>query len=832
MRASGRLAAVPITKETDIDNSTCQDHQWTHHSLLPQSTAANFGAWQEVQSEKDPKFKPQQTKAPPRDKYNPKAEVMSESPPPDRPKIKKRKYSRKGCNECKRRKIKCDEGEPECHNCSRLRKKCCYSGEKPTGPHSPGEGKAAAAGGDSAFTIRFYEPKPAGSAFPGAGNGISNHTDAQKPLQTAENDAYRTKQEPAYHEWPAGEYPQHTGAFLPSLIDIKNLYNEASLLVHGINHSLVPEPLDVATAMAMVSSVTPTANSRGESLVALDEKFHFNQDEFDALEQLHTLSPDTAIGDHLLLSNSELIHQCMLGNQLEEPHVHYLRTLTTTDLLYHLFPFASLIESNEVVKLLLTYLVKCSYLLSSLLAISATFQFNQTGRKCHDSARQKYTVLCFKALSDAFTATAGFLNAAVLASNIENLLLTVLVLLSYFTATALGSDADSNSWMAHLKGARDLLLKYSRSVKDLRGYDHPRFMLSGLALAKSWFFAIEASAALHTSEGAQWGSSHDESSKADSADLESDLFASAPTPIYDARHEMYLDTGFIDMAVNPDYHIALQRVNLICQSQSNSFFCLFWGFGLGLVKSLVAFVSSMEAVKLRKLPQVPLRWTMHVAALLDQCVHDVTVPRVSLKSFRIPENSVGHPNYRGVDRLVVPASCYAEDFDEEGAVQYYSWFDASHQLHVDYLNLRMLLSEYFLGLRRSHPAVQYLLKKILGGAFFIKSKALPSYEREKSLLVVESDNFYLSQKVFDNRCIMVQLVFRLVAGIVVEEQEFEMIELYFMGLVKLGNGSSLLFLDVLAKYKETRAANSEKLNGEIDEEVFYYYESTDAIPFA
>jgi hypothetical protein len=40
--------------------------------------------------------------------------------------MKRRHYSKKGCKECKRRKIKCDEGHPSCWQCQRLRKVCEY----------------------------------------------------------------------------------------------------------------------------------------------------------------------------------------------------------------------------------------------------------------------------------------------------------------------------------------------------------------------------------------------------------------------------------------------------------------------------------------------------------------------------------------------------------------------------------------------------------------------------------------------------------------------------------------------------------------------------------
>lgn len=38
----------------------------------------------------------------------------------------KRKYSRNGCTECKRRRIKCDETKPTCWQCARLNRECVY----------------------------------------------------------------------------------------------------------------------------------------------------------------------------------------------------------------------------------------------------------------------------------------------------------------------------------------------------------------------------------------------------------------------------------------------------------------------------------------------------------------------------------------------------------------------------------------------------------------------------------------------------------------------------------------------------------------------------------
>lgn len=44
----------------------------------------------------------------------------------DEGKIQKRKYSRNGCAECKKRRMKCDEMKPKCWQCSRLNRECVY----------------------------------------------------------------------------------------------------------------------------------------------------------------------------------------------------------------------------------------------------------------------------------------------------------------------------------------------------------------------------------------------------------------------------------------------------------------------------------------------------------------------------------------------------------------------------------------------------------------------------------------------------------------------------------------------------------------------------------
>ncbi|VEU23547.1 DEKNAAE104512 [Brettanomyces naardenensis] len=60
-----------------------------------------------------------------------KPEVLNQTPVPKPVRHRRRKYSKTGCKECKRRKIKCDEAKPVCWHCRRLEKVCEYAPPKP-----------------------------------------------------------------------------------------------------------------------------------------------------------------------------------------------------------------------------------------------------------------------------------------------------------------------------------------------------------------------------------------------------------------------------------------------------------------------------------------------------------------------------------------------------------------------------------------------------------------------------------------------------------------------------------------------------------------------------
>lgn len=751
---------------------------------------------------------------------------MKNSTTVTKPKIKKRKYSRKGCNECKRRKIKCDETAPACNNCTRLNKTCVYENKVET-QHDPLMLKLPSQDDNSLkeanLNLKFYKPKT--PKLTRKEEKIKKETAREPPSLQQNNfedgpNAFTKLDSMDSSILPMitnvqPEAPSSIVSSIETNHEMQTVFNEASLLVNDIHHTL--EDNDAANNVHDYRLFPRTHTSPS---LSSEDRAQFSIDDFvDLNDQASPLRPWNKVAEIWEFLNSQLIEECVNANNLGEPHSGYLRTLTSTELSYHMYPLASLIETNEVVKLLLMYLTECPHLLFSLLAISATFQFNQTGRSSHDIARQKYIGVCLRKLSDDFSEKPS--SKLSQSFHVEKLLMTVLVLTTYFSATTSQlNDTVLNSWKVHLRGARDLLINYSRITKSEN-------VSLGLALAKSWFFALESVAAVFSSVGGATSKSFD------GPPLDNDdLFGSFPNLPLDAN-SVFVESGFFEFHENRHYHESLSRLAMVVTSPTLSDFNIFWGYTATCVKAIICYTRVKDAMDLKCLQRAPMRWITQIVSLLGQTGREEVVPGVLPRNYVVPKTCRGHPDYEPLhQRYNFPPACYAVECDENGEKTYYSWFDASNQFHVDFLHLTLLVLPEFYGLPRTHPLVQEMVQRIFTGAFFLKEKLAPLYERDRSEIIVESDNYYLSLSTFDNRCIMIQSAFRLCASVVLEEEYFEKIELFFMGLVKLGNGSSLSALDQVTRVKEIRRERAQENPDLIDEEVIEFEEGKASIPFA
>lgn len=664
-----------------------------------------------------------------------------------KPSIRKRSYSRAGCDECKRRKMKCDELKPHCFNCTRLGKACNYL-SKP----------------------KFRFEKIEGPANPEVADKISkagfHKFDANPKLKSLTTDVVVN---PAVLENGIAQNEiDHISNV--NMDDWRLLFGEAKLLVHDIND------------LSVLSDTTTSDNM---------DNINFANGPY-LPEYIDYITPSQLTdNEELSMTNTELIDKIIDHHELKEPHVTYLKTLSTTELSYHLFPFASSIETNEVVKLLLKYLHTCDYLLTSLLAISATFQFNQTGDKAHDLSRQRYTTRCLKLLSQAFDDT-GIDNIIkdVIANGIESLLLTVLVLTSNFTATS--GDNVMDSWLIHLKGARDLLVNYGQLVNT------SPYITNGLALAQTWFFCIEALAGLYAPNGGT-------------------LLDANYNDTNDYLKKLFTTIAYFNVQQNPVYHSALSRMSLLTtmnyQLPNQQEFNIYCGFTTRIVALIEEMILALAFVRNNPNVQISPNKVAKVMALINICYTTEIAPGFCRKTFTIPPGTPAHPNYPLLpNKIQLPPSAYGKINNDT----YFSWFDLSEQIRTDTIYLRFITTSGLLGLSGTNPLVKLLVLKILESIIFLKSKSSPNYETEKPKILIETANFYITTDNFDNRAIMIQSPFRLCSKYVDNDLDFEKLEIFFLGLIKLGNGSSLSALDSLYKYrsrwKNSTAGNKDEVN--------------------
>lgn len=692
---------------------------------------------------------------------------------------------------------------------------------------------------------------------------IENEVDSPGAQQskTSDNNNTMTKNSNA----DGNSLPNNIDVDIEDFMFMKGVFDEASLWVHDLNDLVTSDLLDTSMNVNNNNSTAqnpdPTSLN-SESIPALSnynntnngyfsgsesgkmsdtyDKHNFQLDEFsnhivnqitnqhkpDSLASMLPLEGRTGGRDLIkredfVISNSELIDETIRQNNLEGPHVEYLKILTNTDLSYHLYPFASSVELNEVVHILLKYLINCPYLLMGLLAISATFQHNQTGKLVHDLSRQKYLSVCLTLLSKEFNSSGNARNNHKLANDIERLLLTVLVLTTNFTATSKDTSgtpgtkkAESNilnSWKTHLRGAKDLLVSYSAVKSQMK--EKMMSVSPGLALAKTWFFAIESLAGLMLPLGGTVIKKKEEvegKMETEKSEVKDD-FGADSNEQGAGKYKIFTDTGYFLYEQNPEYHDSLVKIGFLSPTANTEMygeFNIFIGFTIDVVYLNQEFIETLNSIRSNPKVKINADKNLRLMSLIYKAKQVDVIPGVSHSTHAIPTTSIAHPDYSGHDKIVYPATAYAKSNNEgKGAPIYYSWFDVSQQIRVDAVYLRILVLPNFFGLPKSNHVVEELVQRLFGYMFFIKEKE-ENVKIEQSI-VAESEHFYLPSDVFDLRCAMIQALFRLCVNFAKTDLEFEKLQLFFIGLVKLGNGSALTALEMVNKLRERRRRRQE-----------------------
>ncbi|ODV84247.1 hypothetical protein CANARDRAFT_201552 [[Candida] arabinofermentans NRRL YB-2248] len=434
---------------------------------------------------------------------------MASAETEDQPR-KKRKYSRNGCKECKRRKLKCDEGKPKCWNCSHLNKDCTYE-------------KNIKFKNSRSFTIQnnvtdihnFSKTSPTSSASSKPGEDVFIQQapmivqNPSTPLfsgvtpgpQTGGILTMPTIQEQSMTE---GRPRKHIPVESPSTmvrtrqqsIELdNNLFTGASNLILDLNDLIHNFGADFPSPFAQ--------NSRNLSLGNRPNNDAPPNNDFEQVQSAFPPPPPFIMMEEskerfeYLYSMNKSISQADLINlaqffqwSVSSSHISYLK-IFITKVHMNALPFTTSFLHSSFIRCFLLQAKSSAHLLFALLAIAARYESYQVNRlpekdesvrkklKFHNRMRSYYLSSCLKSLDAILHSKPKILN------NIESLLLTILILASDY------SGSTGSQWRAHLRGAKDLLIKYCT------------FKPTSLELAIIWiwFYSMETLAGLTVPSG-------------------------------------------------------------------------------------------------------------------------------------------------------------------------------------------------------------------------------------------------------------------------------------------------------------------------------------------
>lgn len=439
---------------------------------------------------------------------------------------KRNGYSKKGCRECKRRKIKCDERQPECDRCLKLKKPCLYPdvGEKvlrvlrkrmrlglglaPAPVLLPALSRAS---GEASVGVPPTAPEPSGGphTLPPIGPRPVPHLRRVPHLGPhSGSDA------------PQPHYPNLIVSLLNDLVPVNT--SPESLLPHAPQ---LPLPGTFDPILALTNTATHA------EVLMLDSAYHlFNQDDLKVLAlDLNNMVSDIMFQQNYDISkvehesvpanmpangqemaaNGQDHHKLAENRHLTAPKCHtnihrgvpfdFVTVSSPHERLYLeefydgfaniILPFNAYDTKtqayfNPARDILLQCASKEPFLLAAILAQGARLAFSKNSLPEDEQAYCAYLNRCLKLLGPALKNSTKEQDSLTL--NIEAVLLTVLLLASSNACTS------KQTWRPHLRGAKDLLLK--KSAAQVRA-------LAVMVFCKFWFVSIEVLAGLSSKLG-------------------------------------------------------------------------------------------------------------------------------------------------------------------------------------------------------------------------------------------------------------------------------------------------------------------------------------------
>ncbi|KAI5961425.1 uncharacterized protein KGF55_004048 [Candida pseudojiufengensis] len=420
------------------------------------------------------------------------------------PKVKKRTYSFFGCRECKRRKIKCNEGKPSCFECTRLNKQCSYPkiGEKvkriskkelqnnvestTTKPlnilmyNGPNKKKKKSDDKDDKKEEPQSEQQQQDQQqelypYSGINSKISSkpfpHSNIRNPPESNIRNQPKPIQETNFYQAPSIETTQEIN------------HNNDNIQNHTINQNQVIDQNQIVDPTSLL--IGDVYNNDDLNLLATDlnnlvndilftsnmDQAQYNQDFFDPstittpfIDDIPKFIPVDFIK---LKTNEE-------KKYLQEFYDNFAMQM---------LPFGAYDKfigrySNPIRDVIMKYATE-PFLLCAVLSQGARLIYERDNDSQDFENYGNYLSTCLKLLGPALSR-----NKENLVVDVETILITVLLLASSNAST------EKQSWRPHLKGAKDIILKATTKKSS-----------TTITLCKLWFADFEILAGLSSNLG-------------------------------------------------------------------------------------------------------------------------------------------------------------------------------------------------------------------------------------------------------------------------------------------------------------------------------------------
>ena len=349
--------------------------------------------------------------------------------------VVKRKYSRNGCTECKRRRMKCDETKPVCWQCSRLNRECVYILNAKNKKR-----KATVKGSLSSGGKELLKDNKRAVMTP-----TSN---ARTPIDINEK---------------------------PSLLMNNNVVSMSSDKVIDTSNMMSSNKMDGFDANLLMQNLNDIVSMKLNDSVMLNgslENYDFH--DLDIPDLLPNNPTNVSSVPISFLVNNVIQFNIKLSSfRLGGIHDRYL-AIFYNDCLNSIAPFFQ-DQGNPLRDILLSFARNESYLLSAILAIGASIAHRKSNKLEDERIYCAYLSHCLNLLGDQFHNESNVLN------KIEPIILTI-ILLAWDCIYTMNSQ-----WRSHLRGVTDLFKKINSGSSS-----------KVLNVAKCWFKVIETFASIST----------------------------------------------------------------------------------------------------------------------------------------------------------------------------------------------------------------------------------------------------------------------------------------------------------------------------------------------